>query len=103
MTRTISILATPPSTVTHRSRLTMAIFSDTTIHDVGFIKARTTGTSGAPLIIEAWTADRDLDRGRAEITLFTDDQTLTDRLIAAINETVAARQAELKTEAVEAA
>lgn len=62
------------------------------------IKASTTGTKGAPLTIGAKSKNGD---GFA-VTFFTEDAALTGRLIEAINEAVAAHEAEKAEKAAEA-
>jgi hypothetical protein len=62
------------------------------IHHCKNIQARSVGTDGAPLVIEM---DVEKD-GYTQVTIFTGDQVLTDRLVDAINTIAAARDAELR-------
>jgi len=55
-----------------------------TFHGVTHIRASTTGTQGAPLSLTIHSENRMSD----SISIFTDDQVLTDRLIEAINAVV---------------
>lgn len=61
-----------------------------TVHHCHEIVASTTATNGAPLKISL-TGDGTIPH---EITVFTDDQVLTDRLIEVINDVTAQRRAE---------
>lgn len=59
----------------------MTIHTDMTLYWVEEIKARSTRTSGAPLILDFNTGGE----CTTSLTVFTNDQALTDRLVAAIN------------------
>ena len=59
----------------------MTIRTDMSLYWVDEITARSTRTSGAPLILDF---NRE-GESSSSLTIFTNDQALTDRLIAAIN------------------
>jgi len=50
-------------------------------HNIVSIRASTTGTAGAPLTLTL----EDKDQGQASITIFTDNQTVTNDFMQVIN------------------
>ncbi len=60
------------------------------IHCIKYIRASAGGTTGAPLTIDI-SGDGPIPHS---ITLFTDDQTLSERLVEAINKTFREREDE---------
>jgi len=56
-------------------------YASFSIHNIRNIRASSTGTPGAPLTLNLLGIDNE----NAHITIFTDNQTLTNRLIEAIN------------------
>ena len=68
-----------------------------TIHDVKHIRASTTATTGAPLAISFQTRVGEVPDS---VSIFTDDQVLTDRLVEVINDVVDRRYHE--THSIEA-
>jgi len=62
-----------------------------TLHDVKYIRASTTATTGAPLSISFQSRVGEVPDS---VLIFTDDQVLTDRLIEVINDVVDQRDHE---------
>jgi len=56
-----------------------------TLHDVKYIRASTTATTGAPLCISFQSRVGEVPDS---VSIFTDDQVLTDRLVEVINDVV---------------